>query len=390
MKDFADRYVTEPGRVADVGAYDFNGNYRAFFPACEYTGIDLGPGPNIDRVVTPDDFGEGGFDVVVSGQCMEHVEDLRQWVAQCIGLAKPGGVLCIIAPNTWPEHRHPVDCWRIYPDGMRWAFRELEILECRTVAEDTIMIARRPLEPDTVVVNDFLKDLDARVASAIAERRHDSDPTCQAVVKAFNQIYYGTPGAPQLFNTIAWRGVGIWKCPEDIFIYQEIIHRTRPDVIVEFGISYAASTLFLADMCELNGHGEVIGVDISLHNACKAALDHPRITLIQGNSAAVETAARVKQEVLARGAQRVMVILDSDHVLPHVQAELTLYAPLVTPGCYLIVEDTNIHGHPIAYYPPGPYEAVEEFLKTHPEFERDAHCERLLVTFNPGGYLLRK
>lgn len=146
MQAFADKYVTAPVRVADVGSYDVNGTFRDLFPHCEYVGVDITAGPNVDRVVRPEDFGEGGFDVVVSGSCMEHVEDVRQWAMQCIGLAKPNGLFCIVAPHgntVVAEHRHPVDCWRIFPDGMRWAFRDLEIIECRMDQVDTILIARR-------------------------------------------------------------------------------------------------------------------------------------------------------------------------------------------------------------------------------------------------------
>jgi SAM-dependent methyltransferase len=143
MRAFAAQYVITPARVADVGAYDVNGTFRPLFAHCEYVGIDLAAGPNIDRVVTADNFGEGGFDVVISGSCMEHVFDLHEWANQCVGLAKPGGLLCIVAPHTWHEHRFPVDCWRVFPDGMRWLFRDLEIIECRADVTDTILIARR-------------------------------------------------------------------------------------------------------------------------------------------------------------------------------------------------------------------------------------------------------
>ena len=85
-----------------------------------------------------------------------------------------------------------------------------------------------------------------------------------------------------------------------------------------------------------------------------------------------------------------MVILDSDHTRDHVLRELELYAPLVTPGSYLVVEDTNINGHPVApEFGPGPMEAVEAFLETTDEFEVDRAREKLMLTFNPSGYLRR-
>jgi cephalosporin hydroxylase len=88
---------------------------------------------------------------------------------------------------------------------------------------------------------------------------------------------------------------------------------------------------------------------------------------------------------------RVMVILDSAHDRGHVLAELERFAPLVTPGCYLVVEDTNLNGHPaLPDYGPGPMEAVVEFLAAHPEFEVDEGRTRHLLTFNPSGFLRRR
>ncbi len=86
-----------------------------------------------------------------------------------------------------------------------------------------------------------------------------------------------------------------------------------------------------------------------------------------------------------------MVILDSDHSRDHVLRELELYSPLVTPGCYLVVEDTNVNGHPVSpEFGPGPMEAVEAFLETTNDFEVDRSREKLLLTFNPSGYLRRR
>lgn len=90
------------------------------------------------------------------------------------------------------------------------------------------------------------------------------------------------------------------------------------------------------------------------------------------------------------GHDSVMVILDSDHRKDHVLKELRAYSQYVTVDSYLIVEDTNINGHPVyPDYGPGPMEAVEESLKEDDRFAVDRTKEKLLLTFNPGGYLRR-
>lgn len=71
---------------------------------------------------------------------------------------------------------------------------------------------------------------------------------------------------------------------------------------------------------------------------------------------------------------------------------MELYAALVNPGNYLIVEDTNVSGNPVfdPRFNRGPIEAVEEFLSGNSQFVRDPNCEKYLLTFNPGGFLLRR
>jgi hypothetical protein len=145
---FAKQYVTKPCHVGDVGSYDVNGTFRTIFPHCTYVGLDIAEGPGVDRVVKPYDFGDELFDVLVSGSALEHVQDMKFWAWACISIMRPGGLICVVAPHGtsgFTEHRHPVDCWRIWPDGMRWLFQDLEILDCRTDPRDTVMIARRPV-----------------------------------------------------------------------------------------------------------------------------------------------------------------------------------------------------------------------------------------------------
>lgn len=147
------------------------------------------------------------------------------------------------------------------------------------------------------------------------------------------------------------------------------------------------TALFFAHLLDLMGAGEVVGVDTDLGRLGGAVLEHSRITLRQGSSTDPHIVDELREMSVTR---RTMVVLDSDHSAKHVNQELRLYCALVTPGCYLIVEDTNINGHPaLAGYGPGPYEAVQDFLESHREFVADHECEKFMLTFSPSGFLRR-
>jgi cephalosporin hydroxylase len=205
-----------------------------------------------------------------------------------------------------------------------------------------------------------------------------------AVVDDFHRLWYDAGNREQWAWT-TWLGHRVQKFPGDLIVYQEILVETRPDLLVETGTCNGGSALFIATVMDAIGHGTVLTIDIE---GQPNRPEHPRIEYVTASSTAAEIVSRVVEQ--ARPLERVMVALDSDHARDHVARELECYAPVVTPGCYLIVEDTNINGHPVLEeFGPGPMEAVEAFLPAHPEFERDATREKLLMTFNPGGFLRR-
>ena len=113
--------------VLDVGSYNVNGTFRPLVEnrGWRYTGVDTIAGPNVD-VVTVNPFlfpfGDGTFDVVISGSTMEHVTAIWEWLPELVRVLRPGGFLAIHTHWKFPEHRYPVDCWRIMPDGMRYLF----------------------------------------------------------------------------------------------------------------------------------------------------------------------------------------------------------------------------------------------------------------------------
>jgi len=212
----------------------------------------------------------------------------------------------------------------------------------------------------------------------------DPEVERRRIVDDFACLYYDEGEFGGTWNHMAWLGHPLLKNPLDLWIYQEIVGATKPDLIVETGTFCGGSATYLASICELLGRGEVISVDIEPEQMP----EHPRLDYLVGSSVAADIVERIRRRSEGR---RTMVILDSDHRALHVAAELELYAPLVTPGCYLIVEDTNVNGHPVLQdFGPGPMEALRGFLRDHPEFSPDADREKFLFTFNPSGYLLRR
>jgi len=202
-----------------------------------------------------------------------------------------------------------------------------------------------------------------------------------AVSAAFHILYH-TDANHTWMNTY-WRGVPVWKCPLDLWIYQEIIYETKPDVIIEAGTKHGGSAYFFASVLELMQHGRVLTVDIDDRSDRPK---HERITYVVGSSTSDETTRSIR--ALIQDGERVMVSLDSDHAKAHVLAEMRAYADFVTVGNYLVVEDTNLNGHPVwPGFGPGPREAVEEFLQQNSHFMRDESWQKFLLTFNPGGYL---
>ncbi|MDP8932026.1 MAG: cephalosporin hydroxylase family protein [Actinomycetota bacterium] len=206
----------------------------------------------------------------------------------------------------------------------------------------------------------------------------------KTIIEQFQRLYYHS--ADTTWRDTWYRGVRVWKCPLDLWLYQEILHDVRPALIVETGTAFGGSAYFLGDVCELLGRGQVVSIDIRPQ---PDRPEHSRVTYLTGSSTAPEIVARVRALLPAeRADSSVLVILDSDHARDHVLAELRAYGPMVTVGSYAIVEDTIVNGNPL--YPsfgPGPMEAVDAYLAETEVFVVDESKHKFLQTFNPRGYL---
>ncbi|PFE00333.1 cephalosporin hydroxylase [Bacillus cereus] len=201
-------------------------------------------------------------------------------------------------------------------------------------------------------------------------------------IQEFHKHYYDSL---VWFKNTKWLGVPIHKCPLDLFLYQEIIYQIKPDLIIECGTYDGGSALFFSSMLDLIQKGQVLSIDIAPQLNLPT---HPRLTYLRASSTSSEAIEKVQSMINPEDV--VMVILDSDHSKNHVLNELKLYSRVVNTGSYLVVEDTNINGHPVLpNWGPGPMEAITEFLKENNEFVIDESKHKFFVTFHPNGFLYK-
>jgi len=154
-------FRAEPLAVLDFGSQQVTPNaltHRSLFDQLPwtYTGLDMVAGLNVDiAVADPYDWTEvedDQYDLVVSGQVLEHVEQFWVSVFEIGRVMRPGGIAVIVVPSTGPQHRYPVDCWRFYTDGMAaiasWV--EFDVLDTYTDWgrghwQDSVVVMRKPM-----------------------------------------------------------------------------------------------------------------------------------------------------------------------------------------------------------------------------------------------------
>ena len=197
-----------------------------------------------------------------------------------------------------------------------------------------------------------------------------------------------------------WMGIPIIQLPADIMATQEVIWKTKPDIIIETGVARGGSVLFMASILEMMGNGQVIGIDIDIRKHNRESIEaHPmskRLTLIEGGSVDESILKQVRANI-PDGA-RVMVVLDSDHSRDHVLEECRAYGPMVTKDCYMVVADTLV-GHldekeapqnrsQVWYKGNDPLTALQEYMLESDRFEIDLEINgKLVLSSSPGGYL---
>jgi cephalosporin hydroxylase len=182
-----------------------------------------------------------------------------------------------------------------------------------------------------------------------------------------------------------WLGRAIASAPTDLLAYQEVIASVRPDWIVETGTGDGGRALFLASVCELVGHGEVLSVDESLADDLPR---HPRIRYVKATAHSKPGSARIR--AMIDDSASVLVVLGARKDLYKTAQQFEGLAPLVPVGSYVIVTDTIVNGNPVwSGFGLGPAEGVKKILTQNGDFVADPQLEKYSLTFNPGGFLKR-
>ena len=174
VENYASKIKKGKIRVLDVGSYDVSGSYKHLFEdeKYDYVGMDMEKGPNVDITLkNPYNWSEtetDSFDIVISGQAFEHVEFFWVTMAEMTRAIGKDGLLCVIAPNGFGEHRYPVDCYRFFTDGMTALARYvgIEPLHAHTnsapknskgwyseTLSDSVLIAKKPYAGEVQYVN---------------------------------------------------------------------------------------------------------------------------------------------------------------------------------------------------------------------------------------------
>lgn len=226
-----------------------------------------------------------------------------------------------------------------------------------------------------------------RTAEILAQRDTVMPPELQREVMT---VYHDL----RVWQNMWYLGIRIQKNPCDLWMMQQILTEVRPDYVIETGTLYGGSALYWAHI--LDGLGlegsKVITIDIEerCQNAAERPLWKEHVEFVLSSSTDPDTIAAIGERV--RG-KKVVVVLDALHTRDHVLDELRAYGPMVSPGSYIVAEDTNMDGVPVKPdFGPGPMTAVNDYLAEGGAdlFEVDLDREAMILTFNPGGWLRRK
>ncbi len=183
---------------------------------------------------------------------------------------------------------------------------------------------------------------------------------------------------------VTYKGVPTVKCPFDYVLYQMLIWEVKPDLVVEIGTFNGGSTLYLADLLEMAGNGQVHTIDLPGNEVIAHVKTNPRISLFNEGYLNYDTGNLSL-------FNRILVIEDGSHQYEDTLNALKKFGPFVAKDSYFIVEDGIVTELGMEKkFNGGPQKAIAEFLAENKNFIIDRKwCDFFghNATFNVNGYL---
>jgi SAM-dependent methyltransferase len=134
---YARDFFRKESLVLEIGPDAFPSSYRRLIEneTAQWDTLDIYKNPQLTYSSSEENrfpISDGTYDVVLAGNVIEHVRRPWQWLKEVGRVCKQGGHVIIITPVSWAFHAAPVDCYRIYPDGMRALLEdaELKVVQC--------------------------------------------------------------------------------------------------------------------------------------------------------------------------------------------------------------------------------------------------------------------
>jgi cephalosporin hydroxylase len=258
----------------------------------------------------------------------------------------------------------------------------LSILRREKAVRDAKRVDRQSVRGIAATTVDSMRRLTKAALAVYAYQPTGSE------AEEYHKWYYNT----FVWKKTSWMGITTWKSVSDMWNYQEILWDLEPSLIVEFGTNQGGSALYFATiMKRLGTPFKVLSVDITHKPLDPAARRDPDILFVESSSTVPAIADQIRS-LRAEFPGKVFAILDSDHTMDHVLAEMKLLRPLLSTGDYLLVEDSSVNGHPVLPgWGPGPYEAIEAYEREFPsDYTHDVERENKFGwTQAPNGFLIR-
>ena len=119
------KHLFQPNmRVLEVGPDGYPSSFQKIVgdSSIQWESIEIFKSEHVTYVATGDysfPIEDNRFDIVVSANVIEHVKKIWVWMRELARVTKPGGMVITVNPVNWAFHENPVDCWRIWPEGMR-------------------------------------------------------------------------------------------------------------------------------------------------------------------------------------------------------------------------------------------------------------------------------